>query len=110
MDKNAANAGVISAAAGRVTVRVIHTDEELMIAETVYRVLGLGMAGEIGNPDHATKYISRLDPFSERGPHSEAAPVGAIGVLALVQIAVRPISQTRCQPGDNCQQKRNTQK
>ncbi len=40
--RNAANAGVISAAAGRVAVRVIHTDEELMIARTVCRVLGLG--------------------------------------------------------------------
>ncbi len=40
--RNAANAGVISAAPGRVAVRVIHTDEELMIARTVCRVLGLG--------------------------------------------------------------------
>jgi acetate kinase len=40
--RNARNEGVISAAAGRVTVRVMHTDEERMIAETVCRVLGLG--------------------------------------------------------------------
>ena len=40
--RNAANEGVISAAASRVAVRVIHTDEELMIAKTVCRVLGLG--------------------------------------------------------------------
>jgi len=39
--RNAANEGVISAAAGRVAVRVIHTDEEWMIAQTVGRVLGL---------------------------------------------------------------------
>jgi acetate kinase len=32
---------VISTAASRVAVRVIHTDEELMIAKTVCRVLGL---------------------------------------------------------------------
>jgi len=38
---NAAHEGVISAKDGRVTVRVIHTDEEVMIAKTVYRVLGL---------------------------------------------------------------------
>jgi acetate kinase len=38
---NMANAGVISAAFGRVSVRVIRTDEEQMIAETVFRVLGL---------------------------------------------------------------------
>jgi acetate kinase len=37
--RNAANEGVISAAASRVAVRVIHTDEEGMIAKTVCRVL-----------------------------------------------------------------------
>ena len=42
---NVANEGVISAATGRITVRVIRTDEELMIAETVCRVLGPGVAG-----------------------------------------------------------------
>ena len=36
-----ANEGVISAAASRVAVRVIRTDEERMIAETVCRVHGL---------------------------------------------------------------------
>jgi acetate kinase len=40
--RNAANEGVISAATGRVVVRVIRTDEECMIAKTVCRVLGLG--------------------------------------------------------------------
>jgi acetate kinase len=40
--RNAANEGVISAAASRVAVRVIHTDEEQMIAKTVCRVLALG--------------------------------------------------------------------
>jgi acetate kinase len=38
--QNAANAGVISAADSRVTVRVIRTDEEWMIANTVCSVLG----------------------------------------------------------------------
>ena len=37
---NAKNDAVISAAGSRVTVRVIHTDEELMIARSVCRVLG----------------------------------------------------------------------
>ena len=50
-----ANEGVISAAAGRVAVRVIHTDEELMIARTVCRVLGLRLASEQRTSDHATK-------------------------------------------------------
>jgi acetate kinase len=40
--RNAANEGVISAAPSRIAVRVIRTDEELMIAKTVCRVLGLG--------------------------------------------------------------------
>jgi acetate kinase len=42
--RNALNAGVISSDAGRVAVRVIHTDEEWMIARTVCRVLGLTIA------------------------------------------------------------------
>lgn len=40
--QNIANASVISAMTSRVMVRVIRTDEEQMIAKTVYRVLGLG--------------------------------------------------------------------
>jgi acetate kinase len=39
--RNAANEGLISVETGRVPVRVIRTDEEYMIAETVCRVLGL---------------------------------------------------------------------
>src|SRR5207245_1876599 len=38
--RNAANAPVISA--GRVTVHIIRTDEELMIARSACRILGLG--------------------------------------------------------------------
>ncbi|MGP8210631.1 MAG: acetate/propionate family kinase [Syntrophobacteraceae bacterium] len=44
--RNGANEGVISAAAGRVAVRVIRTDEELTIARTVCRVLDLGSRKE----------------------------------------------------------------
>jgi acetate kinase len=40
--RNAVNECVISAAASRVAVRVIHTDEESMIVKTVCSVLGLG--------------------------------------------------------------------
>jgi acetate kinase len=40
--RNAANEALISAAANRVAVRVIHTDEEQVIAQSVCRVLGLG--------------------------------------------------------------------
>ncbi|OLE14239.1 MAG: acetate kinase [Cyanobacteria bacterium 13_1_40CM_2_61_4] len=40
--RNAENAPVISAQTGRVTVRIIRTDEELMIARSVCQILGLG--------------------------------------------------------------------
>jgi acetate kinase len=39
--RNAVNSGLISTDGSRVVVRVIHTDEEWMIAKTVCRVLGL---------------------------------------------------------------------
>jgi acetate kinase len=39
--RNGENAGVISTEASRVTVRVIRTDEELMIARSVSRLVGL---------------------------------------------------------------------
>lgn len=41
-ERNAGNENVISKAGSRVTVRVIRTDEELMIARTVFKVLGIG--------------------------------------------------------------------
>ncbi|MGA9363222.1 MAG: acetate/propionate family kinase [Bacteroidota bacterium] len=44
--RNANNAGVISMDNSRVTVRVIHTDEEQMIAKMVCRVLGLAVGKE----------------------------------------------------------------
>lgn len=43
--RNARNASVISTDAGPVTVRVIRTDEEIMIARAVARLLGLGTEG-----------------------------------------------------------------
>jgi hypothetical protein len=46
---------MISAAVSRVTVRVIRTDEERMIAETVCRILDLVVASEKRNSDHAAK-------------------------------------------------------
>src|SRR5512136_881792 len=49
--RNAANEGVISAAASRVAVRVMRTDEERMIAKTVCRVLGLQDGKEMCHED-----------------------------------------------------------
>ena len=43
--RNAASAGVISTDTSRVTVRVIRTDEELVIARSVCSVLGLDLSG-----------------------------------------------------------------
>ena len=42
--RNIANAAVISEDASRVAVRVMHTDEELMIARSVCRILGIDSA------------------------------------------------------------------
>jgi len=50
--RNAANEGVISATASRVAVRVIRTDEELMIAKMVCGVLDLGAVREERHPMH----------------------------------------------------------
>src|SRR5450830_1192481 len=44
--RNAENAAVISTDASRATVRVIRTDEELIIARSVCRILGLGSQKE----------------------------------------------------------------
>jgi acetate kinase len=49
--RNVASAAVISAEASRVPVRVMHTDEEWMIAKTVCRVLGLTIAKENDDED-----------------------------------------------------------
>ena len=70
--RNAANEGVISAAASRVAVRVIRTDEERMIARSVCRALGLGMAGEKKIPavrrDRSFGFIRPLRAVSPPNP------------------------------------------
>jgi len=48
--RNAAREGVISATTSRVAVRVVPTDEELMIARSVCRALGLGPCDEVDLP------------------------------------------------------------
>jgi acetate kinase len=62
--RNVANEGVISAAASRVAVRVIRTDEELMIAKTVCRVLGLGC--KKGELNHENEQHSGTAPQETR--------------------------------------------
>lgn len=44
--RNATNTGVISAETGRVAVRVIHTDEEVVLAKSVCHVLCLPIEKE----------------------------------------------------------------
>jgi acetate kinase len=43
---NAAQADVISAKSSRIAVRIIHTDEELMIAKSVCRIIAAGVPKE----------------------------------------------------------------
>jgi acetate kinase len=62
--RNARNALLISPNAGRVAVRVMHTDEEWMIAETVCRVLSLGPASEKGIP-RAPHPIAKHPPLTQ---------------------------------------------
>jgi acetate kinase len=47
-ERNLANAGLISPDASRLTVRVVRTDEEIMIAKAVCRTLGLKIGTEQG--------------------------------------------------------------
>ena len=54
--RNAGNEGVISATDSRVAVRVIRTDEELMIAKIVCQVLGLGCKNQEGELNHEDRY------------------------------------------------------
>lgn len=46
-ERNVANASVISAAASRVTVRVMRTDEELMIARSVWNIVKTTLENEV---------------------------------------------------------------
>jgi acetate kinase len=55
--------GVISATPGRVAVRVIHANEELMIAKTICQVLGLGLTSGKGfTPCHETRITKGVLP------------------------------------------------
>jgi len=45
-ERNTENAALISRDAGQVRVRVVHTDEEVMLARSVARVIGLGSIRE----------------------------------------------------------------
>jgi acetate kinase len=53
--RNMANATVISKDNGRTAVRVIHTDEELMMARIICLMLGPGMSSENKNSNHMMK-------------------------------------------------------
>ena len=70
--RNGKNAPLISPDAARVKVRVIRTDEELMIARSVCRALGLGVASEKGTSGHGAKYISSGQPGANSGQRRKA--------------------------------------
>jgi acetate kinase len=53
--RNATNAQLISAAGGRIMVRVLRTDEVRMIAYSVCRILGLGANIGVADSNQATK-------------------------------------------------------
>ena len=53
--RNTVNEGMISKSAGPVQVRVIRTAEELMIAKTVFGILGLGKGSKTKETDPAKK-------------------------------------------------------
>jgi acetate kinase len=53
--RNAKNAPLISPDAGRVKVRVIRTDEAVMIAKSTIRVLNLGLAAQHRNDTRRAK-------------------------------------------------------
>ncbi len=53
--RNAANEGVISVTAGRVVVRVIHTDEQLMIGRLVCRALGMASVNSAAVSSHSPR-------------------------------------------------------
>ncbi|MEO8270032.1 MAG: acetate/propionate family kinase [Aureliella sp.] len=56
LQRNSANSLLISSDTGRVAVRVIRTNEEQMIGETVCRVLGLGVDSSAGTPGSVTNF------------------------------------------------------
>ena len=100
---NAENAGVISTDASRVTVRVIRTDEELMIARSVCRVFGTRHGPlKKGRPNPATEVISRLGssfrqavfPLLHGGvlPHSDGVRVEVHLSVGTAQIAAQSLS------------------
>ncbi len=63
--KNSANEGMISTPTSRVDVRVIHTNEELMIARTVCSILGHDFPGEIRDSIDGKKCTSQMNQLSE---------------------------------------------
>jgi acetate kinase len=65
--RNADSASVISTDASRVPVRVIRTDEELMIARSVCHLLGLEVSSDKTDSDTEMKNSSLRDPASPGG-------------------------------------------
>ena len=76
--RNAKTAALISTDASRAKVRVIRTDEELMIARSVCRLLGLGLRSEAVHPYSRRQHRLRTGPASgARAAAATRAPVWA---------------------------------
>ena len=71
--QNQANEGTISAATSRVAIRVMRTDEELMIARSVCRELGLNPTCEGNTKNHSSNGMEQPHSLSERSPPSVKA-------------------------------------
>jgi acetate kinase len=107
--QNAGNEGLISAAASRVTVRVMHTDEELMIATSVCRALGLGMAGDNRTPHRVTPCVTASEPPSAVAVSAITPNQPGYGSATPAQTAANPITPTCRLVGDKSEHKRNLQ-
>jgi acetate kinase len=74
-ERNETSAEIISTDTSRATVRVIHTDEELMIARSVCHVLELGSGELLSNPNMICEACGEQDnePKQHIGPKDEPA-------------------------------------
>jgi acetate kinase len=72
--QNLANSVLISSATSRVAIRVIRTDEELMIARSVCRELGLNLTGGSWNSNQSMKGAIQQVSLSARDPPGKRPP------------------------------------
>jgi hypothetical protein len=101
--RNAANDGVISTTAGGVRVRVIRTDEEQMIARSVWLVLTRTNAAFQTDPGQKTS----LDRRGRVTPHGEAAPAVQDTIVSSCADRAESDLSKSCRLGANSEQERS---